>query len=281
MKRFCLLVVAVVALWGLSSEVSAQGFFGVTQGRVQAVSLARGGPVESACRASTWAGWSILRGARGSFSVEQWTGTAPWPLKGLWLGATEEVVGCDGFGFLVSGSVFVPQRASGTWLRSPVPDAVPFDIPSYDWWSIDGLITSRISGSFELLAGFRWDHTSTRVNYSDHSDDDYILNAYLPLIGLQMNQRSCNGSLLVRFMGAPVGFWEPQISLLDRDRLFGGWRFWPHEELSSGILRGLSSLDHGQPHGGRIREMEFAGSEDPGTTPFRLHNGASLLESWH
>jgi hypothetical protein len=205
-KRVRVLLLGLVVCWGFSAQVSAQGFFSDNAGSsASALPCAWGSGGFGT--PSIYVGW--LEHPQGSTWViqrELRTGTAPWPLKGLWLSASEEVVGCDGLGLLVAGSVFVPQRASGTWLQSPIPGAAPFDIPSYEWWSIDGLLTSRISGSFQLLAGVRWDHTSTRVDYTDHSDDDYILNAYLPLIGLQMNQRSFNGSLLVRFMGAPVAF---------------------------------------------------------------------------
>jgi len=45
---------------------------------------------------------------------------------------------------------------------------------------------------------------STRVNYSDITDDDYILNAYMPLFGLQVQQPISNGSILLRFTGAPA-----------------------------------------------------------------------------
>jgi hypothetical protein len=205
-RIFFVLLVGLVGLWGLPGEVSAQGFLGG-----DARSGISGLPV--ACGSggigmpSIYLGW--LEHPKGSTWVIQRrndTGTAPWSLRGLWVSASQEVVGCDGFGFLVSGSIFVPQRASGTWFRSPRTEKVDFNIPSYDWWSIDGLVTSRISGSFELLAGVRWDHTSTRVRFADDTDDDYILNAYLPLVGVQVAQRSCNGKLLVRFMGAPVAF---------------------------------------------------------------------------
>ncbi len=162
MKRICVLLVGMVVVWGLCSEVSAQGLFG------NASTPGSGGfpcTWESGATGmpSIYVGW--LDSPNGStWAIQrnkQSTGTAPWSLKGLWLGATKDFNGCNGLGFVVSGSIFVPQRASGTWALSPGSYSVDFNIPSYDWWSVDGLVTSRISGACELVAGFRWDHTST------------------------------------------------------------------------------------------------------------------------
>jgi hypothetical protein len=152
-----------------------------------------------------YVGW--LEQSKGStWAIERPAsiGTAAWPLKGLWLGATEEFKRCDGIGLLVSGSLFIPRHSSGTWLPSPQGENYTFEIPSHEWWSIGGLVTTRVSGAFELLGGLRWDRSSIRVAYRDNTHDDYVLNAYIPLVGVQVAQQSCNSSLTVRFMGTPV-----------------------------------------------------------------------------
>ncbi len=69
---------------------------------------------------------------------------------------------------------------------------------------MDGLVRGRVSNNFDVLAGFRWDHTSTRVKYSDNTDDDYILNLYIPLIGAQIHQAFANGELLFRILATPL-----------------------------------------------------------------------------
>ena len=69
---------------------------------------------------------------------------------------------------------------------------------------MDGLVRGRVSSNFDILAGFRWDHTSTRVKYSDNTDDDYILNLYVPLIGAQIHQAFANGELLFRILATPL-----------------------------------------------------------------------------
>jgi hypothetical protein len=132
------------------------------------------------------------------------TGTAQWPLKGFWLGATKDITLDGGFGLLVSGGVFLPRRAEGSWVRSPDSATFGFEIPSYEWWNLDGMAKIPISGNFDLLCGVRWDHKSTRVDYTDNTSDDYILNSYIPLIGAQFNQRFSNGALLVRVVGSPI-----------------------------------------------------------------------------
>jgi hypothetical protein len=203
-KRVCVVVVCLVAVCGLCPPVPAQGIFGegaLTSGAGYPCAWGAGGITMP----RVYVGW--LEQSKGStWTIERAdrTGTAAWPLKGLWLGATEEFTGCDGIGLLVSGSLFIPRHSSGTWLPSPQAADFNFEIPSYGWWSIDGLVTKRVSGAFELVGGLRWDHSSIRVAYRDNTDDDYILNAYIPLVGVQVAQKSCNGSLTVRFMGTPV-----------------------------------------------------------------------------
>lgn len=161
-------------------------------------------------------GWlDSARGSTWSLQRQNSSGTASWPFRGLWLGASEEFNIGKGNGLLVSGSVLLPKRSAGTWYNSPAASTFDFEIPSYEWWAVDALVRGGLSGPFALLAGFRWDHTSTRVNYSDNSSDDYILNLYLPLVGAQLNQRFANGALLFRFLATPIvpgrvkyNFWD-------------------------------------------------------------------------
>ena len=208
MKRVCLLVVCLMAMWGTCPGVSAQGFLGETacSGAGCFPGLWGSGGIGMP---TVYVGWlDYSKGSTWELQRVGSAGTASWPLKGLWLGATKEFTSCEDIGFLISGSVFVPRRSHGTWVESPRVTDFDFDISSYQWWSIDGLVTKRISGSFELLAGLRWDHTSTRIHYNDDTSDDYTLNTYIPLVGVQIAERSCNGTLLVRFMGSPVPFGE-------------------------------------------------------------------------
>ena len=215
MKQICIVLMGIAMLWALPVNAGAldfsgsdgtAGFAGFPFRSPGTVCGSNDGPQSSLTETPrVYFGWlEHSRGSTWALQRQTSTGTAPWPLQGFWLGASENLTLDDGFGLLVSESIFLPQRSAGTWYQSPNSASVDFEIPSYEWWSVDGLTKSRVSGALELLAGFRWDHTSTRVKYSDHTDDDYILNAYLPLIGIQVNQPFSSGSMLVRFVGSPV-----------------------------------------------------------------------------
>jgi hypothetical protein len=150
-------------------------------------------------------GWLEHRkGATWIINRQASSGTAEWPLRGYWIGINESIKPQDRFGLLIGGSVFFPQRGAGAWYTTNAPNAVDFEVPSYYWWSVDGLVRGSVSDNFDILAGFRWDHTSTRVKYSDNTDDDYILNLYLPLIGAQLRQQFAGGGLLFRIVGTPL-----------------------------------------------------------------------------
>ena len=190
MKKLSTLLMVMIALCAVAADSQGQGFGGIT-----GTPKVYFGWTEHS-NGSTWA-------LNRHTSTGDSTGNAAWPLRGFWLGASKDLAIGDSFGFLVFGSVFLPQRSSGTWREEPGPRTFDFEIPQYDWWSIDGLAKCSLTGGAEVLAGFRWDHTSTRVNYSDNTDDDYILNAYLPLIGMQLNKRSSNCSMLLRCVGSP------------------------------------------------------------------------------
>jgi hypothetical protein len=226
MRRLCLILVAIMILWSVPAAILAQGFFGT--GGTSGI----GGPpfpfATSAARAdgtgsgltsmpTLYAGWlEHPRGATWSLQRQNSTGTAPWPLKGFWFGASKDVTFFGGLGVIASGGIFVPWRADGTWYQSPVGSSFAFEIPQYNWGNIDGLVKCSVTGPFEILAGFRWDHVSTRVNYSDNSSDDYILNSYMPLIGAQFNQRWPGGSLTFRIVGSPVVRGQMSYNFWDR-----------------------------------------------------------------
>jgi len=215
LKKFAVLFAGVVALWVFAGDTSAQGFLG-SYGTSNLTGLSFRWP-NSVCDAVGNPECGLMttprmyfgrlehyKGSRWALERQLSTGTAPWPLRGFWLGASKDFTLDNGLGFLICGSVFFPQPSAGAWYTEPSATTISFQIPSFDWWSLDCLGKCRISGNLEFLAGFRYDHMSTRVNYSDITDDDYILNAYMPLFGLQVQQPISNGSILLRFTGAPA-----------------------------------------------------------------------------
>ncbi|MBI4962449.1 MAG: hypothetical protein HY913_04165 [Desulfomonile tiedjei] len=214
MKKLSAVLMGMVLLCFFAANTPAQGFLGSDgtsnsagfpfrlAGNVVGTGDIPGRGLVSA--PTLYLGWlEHSKGNTWALQRQDSTGTAPWPLKGFWLGASKDFSLDNGFGLLVSGSVFFPQRSAGTWFRDSLGRSFDFEIPSYDWWSLDGLLKGRMFGDLEALAGFRWDHTSTRVNYSDNTEDDYILNAYVPLFGLQIRQPFSSGCVLVRFVGSP------------------------------------------------------------------------------
>jgi len=213
-KKLCVAVMGMLVMWALSSAVFAQGIVGRDwpQGVGSFPFNWSNGPCASTnapgCSfpgtACLYAGWlEHPNGSVWALQRQDTTGTAAWPLRGFWFGVSTDLPLEGGLGFVISGSIFLPQRRSGTWSQTPTNVDFDFDIPSYDWWSVDGLVKFPAKGAFEVLAGVRWDHTSIRVNYSDNTSDDYILNAYIPLFGMQICQRASSGRLLLRAVGTP------------------------------------------------------------------------------
>ncbi|MEW6348200.1 MAG: hypothetical protein AB1646_04010 [Thermodesulfobacteriota bacterium] len=227
MKRLGLLVLVLMALSQVPSALHAQS----PGGGLDAPGLAGSSSLGvKGTGASKWSGVLSLptlyvgwlehpKGASWALQRPLSSGTAPWALTGLWLGATKNLPVTKDFGLMLSGGYFSPRRSDGTWFTTPEAATFRFEIPSYDWWSADGFLKRRVSGPFEVLAGLRYDHTSTRVEYSDQSFDDYILNTYIPIIGAQTAHRFSRSSLTVRFLASPVvwgrlryAYWAPLIN---------------------------------------------------------------------
>lgn len=226
MKRLCILLVGIVLLWGLPGADSARGFLGI-DGTEAVERLPFSFPSYADSTGSVPAsqsdfivnlGWMEQRdGSIWALERQTSTGTATLPLRGFWFQVTRELAfDKGGLGILASAGVLIPQRLSGTWITRPSGATFGFDIPSYNWGFVDGIVKVSVPGGLDILAGLRWDHISTRVNYSDNTSDDYILNAYFPLIGTQMNHRFSDSSLLVRFIGGPLAFGRMKYHYWDR-----------------------------------------------------------------
>jgi hypothetical protein len=129
-KRFIIVFLGMVLLYGLLEGSVAQGFFG--SGAAWTV-----GNTAFPCSSSTQCNNSRGSGLPGIPSLyfgwvehptgSTWalqrrapTGTAQWPLKVWWFEATKEVALDKGFSLLISGGVFLPRRTAGTWLTSPL-----------------------------------------------------------------------------------------------------------------------------------------------------------------
>ena len=105
-----------------------------------------------------------------------------WPLRGLWLGVAEKLNVTEKCGINVEAWWLIPSTAAGTeesvvgtttfvavptpgigfFVTIPTPVSVNWNTRP-DWWYIDGRLACSCGGrNFNVLAGFRYDHFSTR-----------------------------------------------------------------------------------------------------------------------
>jgi hypothetical protein len=144
------------------------------------------------------------------------TSVAGWKRSGWWLEARTGFRLGPNSDLLLSGGWFFAQPASGVWHATPPSPVFSFDVSSYKWGSLDVLYRHRaMQDRLEALAGLRWDRKETSVHYSDSTDDDYRLNTYAPVLGLQYNQPAAGGLLSVRALGSPRVFGEMYYDFQD------------------------------------------------------------------
>jgi hypothetical protein len=107
-----------------------------------------------------------------------------WPLRGLWLGVGEKLNVSERCGINVEAWWLIPSTAVGTeesvvgitqfivtdfpagfFITTPAAVAVNWNTRP-DWWYIDGRLACSCAGrNFNVLAGFRYDHFSTRFEF--------------------------------------------------------------------------------------------------------------------
>ena len=126
------------------------------------------------------------------------------PLRGTWFGVTAQGSLTDRVGVLVSAGMLAPTRSRGEDLETVSGTSVGDTLSGTTWGSIEGLMTYSVSGSLQAIGGFRWDHFDTRWRFSVVPTFlDFELNAYVPLIGVQLDQRFFGGELITRIVGWP------------------------------------------------------------------------------
>lgn len=156
-------------------------------------------------------------------------GSHKWPSAGLWLGLAETVNLTQRCGVMVDGWVLIPSDRKGSEPETSLTTILVFNGETFDpvqltslgkrewdtrndWWYVDGMLFCGCSKTFQALAGFRYEHFSTRFkNPSDAvvvpstpSDRlDITVNSYLPYFGAQYATGGSNSSLSVRFLGFP------------------------------------------------------------------------------
>lgn len=126
------------------------------------------------------------------------------PLRGAWLELTAQCSVSDRVGLLISGGMLAPSESGGAEQQTVAGTAAEYSLSGTSWGSIQGLVSYGLSDSFQVIGGFRWDHFNTRVDFSrSPAFLDFKLNTYVPLIGVQLDQRFFDGALITRIMGWP------------------------------------------------------------------------------
>ncbi len=159
-KRLCIILVCMAVVWGLTVANTARAFLGMST--IPAVGgLPFKDPSNATCTGtgagllsdfSVNFGWLEQRdGSIWALERQNSTGTAVWPLKGFWVQATEDLAFDRNYGLLISAGVLIPRHTSGTWISRPAGTSFGFDIPSYDWWYLDGMVKAGIAGGFDVL----------------------------------------------------------------------------------------------------------------------------------
>ena len=134
------------------------------------------------------------------------------PLRGLWLGLSKEISLWRNCGVMVSGWYLI---SSGVSELESINHGTVFDRTwdaKADWGFLEALATFGCGGG-SLLAGFRYDHFSTRFTnpfnlfgieslVTDRADA--TANSYIPLVGVQWRNIGATSSLTVRAVGFPV-----------------------------------------------------------------------------
>jgi len=65
----------------------------------------------------------------------------------------------------------------------------PFEVGPFSWSFVEGLVSYGLSSDLQLLGGFRWDRFSAKFDIEAQGAEDLTVNAYLPLLGLQLSRR--------------------------------------------------------------------------------------------
>ncbi|MGO9567504.1 MAG: hypothetical protein ACLP5H_08195 [Desulfomonilaceae bacterium] len=168
------------------------------------------------------AAWSFADPNPGS----SFGGAHRYPLSGLWLGLEEKINFNETCGLDLDGWVLIPSNRQGSeqepTLTISTSSAVVTTTPGVgnrtwntrtEWWYLDAAATWACCTPFKLLAGFRYDHFSTRfdnptnafgVVFTPDDTADLTVNSYLPFVGLQTSVGGPASNVMVRWIGFPV-----------------------------------------------------------------------------
>ncbi len=126
------------------------------------------------------------------------------PLRGVMGSVTMSGKLCDRINLELTGATLFSREAGGT-ITSNIGLTADFEGHGAEWSYVESILEWEYSDNFSLLAGIRWDHTKARFHVirPATSNDDFIVNAYLPVIGLQSQQPFAYGNIAMRILGSP------------------------------------------------------------------------------
>jgi hypothetical protein len=129
----------------------------------------------------------------------------PVPLRGVWTSVTTTVPIREGLGVQLSGAALLP-RESGGLITSNIGSTADFDGEGLQWTYLQSLAQCDMAEGLSLLAGARWDQTQVRfhVTRPGTGNDDFIVHAYMPLVGLQVREGSPKGLISLQVLGFPA-----------------------------------------------------------------------------
>ena len=126
------------------------------------------------------------------------------PLRGVWLGLFGRGTLPSGIGLELSGGLLVRGTMGGEDRENVEPSSYGFKFGEVSWGIVEGLASYNVFSDLQVIGGLRWDHLSTQWEYlTDPSTLDLTINAYLPVIGLQVTQGFFQGELTTRVTGWP------------------------------------------------------------------------------
>lgn len=238
MKKGLIVLAALLIVASFTVSGHAQGLLGIWPGSMPAFG---GGP--GACGPAgprlfdpptLYVGWmETVRRASWSFADPNpgsvFGGAHRYPLSGLWLGLEQKINLNETCGIDLDGWVLIPSNRQGSEQEPTITTVITSTSPitvglapgvgnrtwntRTEWWYIDAAATWACCTPFKLLAGFRYDHFSTRfdnptnafgVVFNPDDTADLTVNSYLPFVGLQTRIGSPESNVLVRWIGFPV-----------------------------------------------------------------------------
>ncbi len=133
------------------------------------------------------------------------TNVRPRPLSGIWLGAAADIRANQAVNLYIGGGALIANGTDGT-ITSTIGLTADFETAGDDWYYLESLAGYRTWMGLEVLAGFRWDHTASRLHVVRPGDsiDDFKINLFMPMVGLQLSRQSTEQTLKVKVAGFPA-----------------------------------------------------------------------------